>query len=967
MYPELDGQGSAKRRKIELSSPSGETILPSEPIEPTGSQTNPNAQIQELSSPAQKEDHHFPYAEDSKSCQLVGQGTVKGETKVEEGRIWPAAQVEDRSSVADGATYDECQSVGSKRKLQEQATNVIQESQDGRKRPNSAIHNVSDHPLPGAIDTVSEVGRGGMEVDSGLSEVGEPVIRTRSQSKALEATDLKETPEVPMQQVVGEEPQQQKPLPGLGLAGPAVNEGGLPTPQAQLSNGHVDGLSLPPASGKLSSINATNEKLDSEYVRAGEANEGNETAEWQLDSSDVGSSSSSDDTSTDSYSTSDSEDVDDYKLLDPEEQARILMQGEGGSDDDENGKRGKAGGGQLRTKNEKPDEKVHKPKISVTSEMKIEELGAVESLVENLVVIGAKTSGEYKVLETGSVLCLEDRSVIGVVAETLGRVHQPLYSVRFTNAAEIAEAGIEKGSTIYYVEEHSTFVFTEPLKAFKGSDASNLHDEEVADDEMEFSDDEAEAEYKKRVKQERQAKRDSRIGVATAPTQARNKVGPRQERSNYNPNPVINYDDVDDELYTPLVRPPNLHEIRAPGERPHNTRAMRGNHFRGDVSGAGRGSIRGGHRGHDTRGGRSSRGDRRGGSRGHHTDRQGESSGDNPFRSTATRDIWGHRNHGSHDASKGGFPAAGRLSYDYEQCEWVEGETPRPTSAQSLDYHQSSMPPPPFNPNPLYSSPPMRSFHLPPSYSQMQEYAQPGSQDTHPRESFYLPSNHSQMQYDAPPPSQDIRRSESFHLPQNYNPAEPYSHFYKLQKPRPNVHATPLPPPEPIYNYNQGPHSAGGSFPAGAYVNPAFYPNQQQQTPMHPLWTQAPPPPSHYSDRYQSSREPPPANWGPGPPFQRPPPNTPWSSQQHSPTIPAQQVKPYHGGLEWSPTANETMFSNGQWSPPEQQMPNERAPRSWYGVNSPNNEAAFEDVQKQLNILKSLNGAAKPFEPGQQQ
>jgi H/ACA ribonucleoprotein complex non-core subunit NAF1 len=68
----------------------------------------------------------------------------------------------------------------------------------------------------------------------------------------------------------------------------------------------------------------------------------------------------------------------------------------------------------------------------------------------------------------------------------LGRVQQPYYSVRFTNAAAITEAGIVKGTKIFYVEPHSTYVFTQPLKAFKGSDASNLHDEEVGEDEISF-------------------------------------------------------------------------------------------------------------------------------------------------------------------------------------------------------------------------------------------------------------------------------------------------------------------------------------------------------------------------------------------------------------------------------------------------------------------------------------------------
>jgi hypothetical protein len=53
---------------------------------------------------------------------------------------------------------------------------------------------------------------------------------------------------------------------------------------------------------------------------------------------------------------------------------------------------------------------------------------------------------------------------------------------------------------VYYVPNHSTFLFTSALRlASKGSDASNVHDEEVDDREREFSDDEEERAWKKRA------------------------------------------------------------------------------------------------------------------------------------------------------------------------------------------------------------------------------------------------------------------------------------------------------------------------------------------------------------------------------------------------------------------------------------------------------------------------------------
>lgn len=48
----------------------------------------------------------------------------------------------------------------------------------------------------------------------------------------------------------------------------------------------------------------------------------------------------------------------------------------------------------------------------------------------------------------------------------------------------------------------ATFVFTRELRAIKGSDASNVWDEEVGAGEIEFSDDEQEQEYKRAQKAE---------------------------------------------------------------------------------------------------------------------------------------------------------------------------------------------------------------------------------------------------------------------------------------------------------------------------------------------------------------------------------------------------------------------------------------------------------------------------------
>lgn len=363
------------------------------------------------------------------------------------------------------------------------------------------------------------------------------------------------------------------------------------------------------------SIPTTQDETMGDAQPADSTNPPAEGAEWEVDSSPY-VSSDSDDSSDTTSDNSDDEDADgDYAMLDPEEQARILMAGDGGSDD-EGDKKGKSDGGHLRTANEKVEEIIPKPDIVVTPEMPILELGIVEGVIERTVLVRATVPSEYQVVESNSLLCLADRSVVGVVAEPLGRVEQPMYTIRFTNDDEIKEAGLfERGTKVYYVPAHSTFVFTQPLKAVKGSDASNFHDEEVGDEEMEFSDDEAEAEHKRQLKMKRQGRRDDGGGRGRGRGGRGNyQRGGRQEYrapssdagSVYGGASVISYDDVPagaDEGYTPLTRPPNLNEMMAGVQR----EPLEGSHHTNNYSerGEGRGRGRGRGRGGRSRGGRS--------------------------------------------------------------------------------------------------------------------------------------------------------------------------------------------------------------------------------------------------------------------------------------------------------------------------------------------------------------------------
>ncbi|KAK2605833.1 hypothetical protein QQS21_003787 [Conoideocrella luteorostrata] len=324
-----------------------------------------------------------------------------------------------------------------------------------------------------------------------------------------------------------------------------------------------------------------------------------EHPEWEVDSSPYESSSDS----SSSDSSDEDSDIEGYEPLGVEETARLLMEAEGGSDDE--GDRGKgSSAAQLRTKNEIAEEIIPKPDVNLTEDTKIEELGSIENIVDNIMLIKAITTGEYQVLDTGSVLCTAERKVIGAVAETIGKVLQPLYTVYFTSAEEIKELGLESGTKVFYPVEHASYVFTEPLKNLKGSDASNLHDEEVGVDEMEFSDDEKEAEYKRSLKQKKKDKWKNKNEPKTGGASNSNGTHPLSQEMSIDGG--LNYDD-DDGPYKPLTRPPGFGsgpvstELYDPAARSGFRRGGRGGGG-GDARGRGRGnrgrgSGRGGNRG----------------------------------------------------------------------------------------------------------------------------------------------------------------------------------------------------------------------------------------------------------------------------------------------------------------------------------------------------------------------------------
>lgn len=192
------------------------------------------------------------------------------------------------------------------------------------------------------------------------------------------------------------------------------------------------------------------------------------------------------------------QDLENVKVSEEDEEMKIFHESESDSssessvsefefDDDEVALESKEKTEILRTKNEV----LPVPKeITVSVDCQISPLGTLESIVEGCCVI-KQTCKE--VLNISAVILYEDRFVLGEVEETFGNVKQPFYTVRVLDVEQHKD---RIGSLVYYVKG-SAIVNVEELKRMKGTDASNLYDEETDE---EFSDDEKEREAKKKRK-----------------------------------------------------------------------------------------------------------------------------------------------------------------------------------------------------------------------------------------------------------------------------------------------------------------------------------------------------------------------------------------------------------------------------------------------------------------------------------
>ncbi|KAK0505712.1 Gar1/Naf1 RNA binding region-domain-containing protein [Armillaria luteobubalina] len=203
----------------------------------------------------------------------------------------------------------------------------------------------------------------------------------------------------------------------------------------------------------------------------------------------------------DSESDADSESDDSSSSEEDEPQVRLRK-----GCDDEDGEPGLSTESQsyFTSQHEVVDSNIVVPEIEeIGADEGIEVLGEIVNIMDKAVIIRGRPSSH--VLDSETLLVFDDRKVLGYIYETFGPTAQPLYQVKFNSTFPLDTDKIRLARQVFHVPGRSRFVAVDSIR-IKGSDASNLYDEEPAVHELEFSDDEAEAAHKRDLKHGRRSR-----------------------------------------------------------------------------------------------------------------------------------------------------------------------------------------------------------------------------------------------------------------------------------------------------------------------------------------------------------------------------------------------------------------------------------------------------------------------------
>ncbi|KAG6889985.1 hypothetical protein C0995_012945 [Termitomyces sp. Mi166 len=259
------------------------------------------------------------------------------------------------------------------------------------------------------------------------------------------------------------------------------------------------------------------------------------------------------DSDSDSSSESDQSDAD--------EKASVNLD----LDEDEDSGPVPSSGSYFQTKNEVVETNIVVPDITeVGPEEALEKVGEIRSVMGNTIVVTGVPSevanrGSERALDSDTLLVFQDRKVLGYIYETFGPTSQPLYQVKFNTRFPLDPERVQVSREVFHVPTRSNFVFLNQLRKAKGSDASNVHDEEPAEHELEFSDDEAEAAYKASMKKRRGESRTPSIAPSsrqTSPTPSQMYDQDMEQTGHFSQNPYDEHGPYDIGFSAGPSRPP---------------------------------------------------------------------------------------------------------------------------------------------------------------------------------------------------------------------------------------------------------------------------------------------------------------------------------------------------------------------------------------------------------------------------
>ncbi|SCU85493.1 LADA_0D07844g1_1 [Lachancea dasiensis] len=226
--------------------------------------------------------------------------------------------------------------------------------------------------------------------------------------------------------------------------------------------------------------------------------------------------------------------------------------------------------GPIKSKNELTEEATFEvpENFQITANTPIQEIGIIKSAFDHNIIVQSTASAEQRVLKEQSLLCLHDRQLLGPLCEVFGPLQAPFYRVSFPKAKSelYQELATKIGQKVFYIAPEAHWQDTFELRRLRGTDASNGFDEELPEDEQEFSDDEKEALHKKIKKQSK--KRKGEVVQMTETVAGKKRVStdflPRS-RPKTNTTPWEN-DEANSSSYRP--RSARQNEVRASEQRP---------------------------------------------------------------------------------------------------------------------------------------------------------------------------------------------------------------------------------------------------------------------------------------------------------------------------------------------------------------------------------------------------------------